>query len=66
MQVYVRKEFAMEVDQVVARWEKEEKLVATAEGRIIGPDGKLYAHATTICLIFDFPAPPSRSAYESA
>ena len=25
--------------------------VATAEGRIIGPDGKLYAHATTTCLI---------------
>lgn len=26
--------------------------VAIAEGRIIGPDGKLYAHATTTCLIF--------------
>ena len=26
--------------------------VATAEGRIVGPDGKLYAHATTTCLIF--------------
>ncbi len=25
---------------------------ATAEGRIVGPDGKLYAHATTTCLIF--------------
>jgi len=25
--------------------------VALAEGRIIGPDGKLYAHATTTCLI---------------
>jgi len=30
--------------------------VATAEGRIVGPDGKLYAHATTTCLIFDPPA----------
>ncbi|SFG90114.1 uncharacterized domain 1-containing protein [Pseudomonas sp. NFACC45] len=30
--------------------------VATAEGRIIGPDGKLYAHATTTCLIFDHPS----------
>ena len=40
--------------------------VATAEGRIVGPDGKLYAHATTTCLIFDFPAPPSRKAHESA
>ena len=29
--------------------------VATAEARIVGPDGKLYAHATTTCLIFDHP-----------
>jgi uncharacterized protein (TIGR00369 family) len=29
--------------------------VATAEGRLVGPDGKLYAHATTTCLIFDQP-----------
>jgi uncharacterized protein (TIGR00369 family) len=27
--------------------------VATAEGRLVGPDGNLYAHATTTCLIFD-------------
>ncbi len=27
--------------------------VATAEGRIVGHDGKLYAHATTTCLVFD-------------
>lgn len=27
--------------------------VATSEARIVGPDGKLYAHATTTCLIFD-------------
>lgn len=27
--------------------------VATAEGRIVGPDGRLYAHATTTCMIFD-------------
>lgn len=27
--------------------------IALAEGRIVGPDGKLYAHATTTCLIFD-------------
>ena len=27
--------------------------VATAEGRIVGPDGKIYAHATTTCMIFD-------------
>lgn len=30
--------------------------VATAEGRLIGPDGRLYAHATTTCLIYDAPA----------
>jgi acyl-coenzyme A thioesterase PaaI-like protein len=27
--------------------------VATAEGRLVSPDGKLNAHATTTCLIFD-------------
>jgi uncharacterized protein (TIGR00369 family) len=27
--------------------------VATAEGRLVGADGTLYAHATTTCLIFD-------------
>lgn len=27
--------------------------VATSEGRLVGPDGRLYAHATTTCLIFD-------------
>lgn len=26
--------------------------VATAEGRIVGDDGKLYAHGTTTCLVF--------------
>lgn len=30
--------------------------VATAEGRIVGPDGKLYAHATTTCMVFDHPS----------
>jgi len=29
--------------------------MATAEGRMIGPDGKLYAHASTTCFIFDTP-----------
>jgi uncharacterized protein (TIGR00369 family) len=27
--------------------------MATAEGRLSGPDGKLYAHASTTCFIFD-------------
>lgn len=40
--------------------------VATAEGRIVGPDGKLYAHATTTCLIFDQPATTLRSSHGQA
>ena len=32
------------------------KQLATAEGRIVGADGKLYAHATTTCLVFELPA----------
>jgi len=30
--------------------------LATAEARIVGPDGKLYAHATTTCLVFEVPS----------
>lgn len=29
--------------------------LATAEARIIGPDGTLYAHGTTTCLVFEHP-----------
>lgn len=32
------------------------KQIATAEGRIVGADGKIYAHATTTCMIFDLSA----------
>jgi uncharacterized protein (TIGR00369 family) len=28
--------------------------LATAEGRLFGPDGILYAHGTTTCLVFDY------------
>jgi len=31
--------------------------LATADARLVGPDGKLYAHATTTCLVFDMPEP---------
>ncbi len=31
--------------------------VATASGQILGPDGALYGHGTTTCLIFDLPSP---------
>jgi uncharacterized protein (TIGR00369 family) len=30
---------------------------ATADARLVGPDGKLYAHASTTCLVFDMRAP---------
>ena len=29
--------------------------LATAEGRLTGPDGKLYAHASTTCFVFETP-----------
>jgi uncharacterized protein (TIGR00369 family) len=29
--------------------------LATAEARLVGPDGTLYAHASTACLVFDLP-----------
>jgi uncharacterized protein (TIGR00369 family) len=28
------------------------RTIATSEGRLVGPDGKLYAHGTETCLIF--------------
>ena len=31
------------------------KQLATAEGRLVDAAGKLYAHATTTCLVFDMP-----------
>jgi len=30
---------------------------ATADARLVGPDGKLYAHASTTCLVFDLRLP---------
>ncbi|MBA3592255.1 MAG: PaaI family thioesterase [Polaromonas sp.] len=33
--------------------------LATAEARIVGPDGKLYAHATTTCPVFEVPQAPA-------
>lgn len=31
------------------------KQLATAQARLVGPDGALYAHATSTCLVFDIP-----------
>ncbi|AOW13971.1 aromatic compound catabolic protein [Hydrogenophaga crassostreae] len=36
--------------------------LATAEAQLIGPDGTLYAHATTTCLVFELKHPPSSGA----
>jgi len=36
--------------------------VASAEGRLVGHDGRLYAHATTTCLIFDLRQAPRHAA----
>jgi uncharacterized protein (TIGR00369 family) len=30
--------------------------MATADGRLVGPDGKLYAHGSTTCFVFDAPS----------
>jgi len=30
--------------------------LATADARLVGPDGTLYAHATTTCLVFELPS----------
>jgi uncharacterized protein (TIGR00369 family) len=41
------------------------KQTATAEARLVGPDGKLYAHGSTTCLVFDTQkliTPPSAKA----
>jgi uncharacterized protein (TIGR00369 family) len=37
---------------------------ATADARLVGPDGKLYAHGSTTCLVFDLrlPAKPQSAA----
>ena len=36
--------------------------LATADARLVGPDGTLYAHATTTCLVFDLRHPPAHGA----
>ena len=33
--------------------------LATADAQLIGPDGTLYAHATTTCLVFDLQHKPA-------
>ena len=38
--------------------------LATADARLVGPDGTLYAHATTTCLVFDVHHKPPGGATE--
>jgi len=38
--------------------------LATADARLVGPDGTLYAHATTTCLVFDMHHKPPGGATE--
>ena len=38
--------------------------LATAEARLVGPDGTLYAHGTTTCLVFDLHHKPAGGATE--
>ena len=33
--------------------------MGTADGRLVGPDGTLYAHASTTCFILELPSPPT-------
>jgi uncharacterized protein (TIGR00369 family) len=40
--------------------------LATAEGRIVGADGKLYAHGTTTCLVFEATARPAPAPQAAA
>ena len=38
--------------------------LAAADARLVGPDGTLYAHATTTCLVFDVHHKPPGGATE--
>jgi uncharacterized protein (TIGR00369 family) len=42
--------------RAIARVIHSGRQLATAEGRIVGPDGRIYAHGTTTCLVFEIPA----------
>ena len=55
--------FVRAIGSKVSRVRAEGKVIhcgrqlATAEARLFGPDGTLYAHATTTCLVFEMSAP---------
>jgi len=57
LKVNLVKSLTLAIPRVVAEGEviSSGRRVATASGRVTGPDGALYAHATTTCLIFEVP-----------
>ena len=57
LSVNVVKAIALKVQRVRAEGKVIHcgRQLATAEARLVGPDGTLYAHATTTCLVFDLP-----------
>jgi uncharacterized protein (TIGR00369 family) len=63
LKVNLVKPLTVHTSSVVAEGEvlTSGRRVATASGRILGPDGTLYAHGTTTCLIFEAP-PGAKSA----
>ncbi len=57
LKVNIVKAMTLQTGSVVAEGQviSMGRRVATASGRIVGPDGTLYAHGTTTCLIFEAP-----------
>ncbi len=57
LKVNIVKAMTLQTGSVVAEGQviTTGRRVATASGRIVGPDGTLYAHGTTTCLIFEAP-----------
>ena len=58
LKVNIVKALTLQTESVVAEGQviSSGRRVATASGRIVGPDGTLYAHGTTTCLIFEAPS----------
>jgi uncharacterized protein (TIGR00369 family) len=63
LKVNIVKALTLDTPSVVATGQvmSAGRRVATASGQITGPDGTLYAHATTTCLVFE-PRPASQPA----
>jgi uncharacterized protein (TIGR00369 family) len=64
LKVNLVKALAVDTPKVMAEGEviSGGRRVATASGRLFGPDGTLFAHATTTCLVFDAAVTPERAA----